>query len=139
VSGSNGEHAAVSNGTHPHSGRRKADDTLAVSLAAGQTLREAAKAAGVSERTATNRWAEPGFKARVCTLRAEAVSRALGRLSETMTTAADTLAALLSDQDARVRLGAARAVIELGVRLREGVELEQRITELESRLREREA
>jgi hypothetical protein len=36
-------------------GRRNADEALALALAGGQTLRDAAAAAGVAERTATRR------------------------------------------------------------------------------------
>jgi hypothetical protein len=47
--------------TVAHRGRESADDRLALALAAG-TIREAAAAAGVGERTATRRWAEPEFR-----------------------------------------------------------------------------
>ena len=37
-------------------GRRNADDALALGLAVGKTLRDAAAAAGMAERTAARRW-----------------------------------------------------------------------------------
>jgi hypothetical protein len=49
-----------------------------------------------------------------------------------LTEAADTLRALLRAKSRSVRLGAARAILELGTRLRESVELEQRIAALEA-------
>jgi hypothetical protein len=61
-------------------------------------------------------------------------SRALGRLVDSMTSAADTLGFLCrKGKSEQVRLGAARALLELGVKLRETVEFEERIAALESR------
>ena len=113
-------------------GRRKRDDgALAVALAAGQTLRDAAAAAGIGERTATRRWADPDFRGRVALLRADMVGRALGRMADGMTEAADTLRKLLKAESEAVRLGSCRAMLELCVKLRESVELESRLAALE--------
>lgn len=116
-----------------HSGRQRADEVLAAAVAAGHTLRDAAKLAGVGERTASRRWAEPGFQRKIVALRAAMVERALGRLSDGMTQAADKLRELLDARSEAVRLGAARSLLELGVKLREAVELEQRVAGLEAR------
>jgi hypothetical protein len=114
------------------SGRRNADEALALALASGQTVRDAAAAAGVAERTATRRWADAAFRRRVAELRGDMVGRALGRMADGMTEAADVLRALLAaDTPPAVRLGAARSLLELGVKLREAVELEARLTSLE--------
>ena len=67
-----------------HRGRRNADEALALALATGQTLRAAAAATGISERTATRRWADPDFRRRVSEARAGMVQRALGRLADGM-------------------------------------------------------
>jgi hypothetical protein len=115
-------------------GRRKGDAALLLALAAGRTVRDAALAAGVGERTATRRVADPAFRRRVAELRAEMVGRALGRMADGMTEAADTLRLLLAARGESVRLGAARALLELGAKLRESVELEQRILALEDNL-----
>jgi hypothetical protein len=117
-----------------HRGRRNADEALALALATGQTLRAAAEATGVGERTATRRVAEPGFRRRVGELRAEMTSRALGRMADGMADAADVLRQLLNAESESVRLGAARSLLELGVKLRESVELEERLAALEGRL-----
>jgi hypothetical protein len=114
-------------------GRGKGDDALALALASGQTLRDAAAAAGIGERTASRRWADPAFRRRVDELRADLVARALGRLADGMAEAADVLRALLAaGTPPAVRLGAARSLLELGCRLRESVELEARLTALET-------
>ena len=116
-----------------HRGRRNADEALALALATGQTLRAAAEATGVGERTATRRWADPAFRHRVAELRGEMVVRGCGRLADAMVAAADVLRALLdAGTPPAVRLGAARALLELGTKLRESVELEARLVDLEA-------
>jgi hypothetical protein len=117
-----------------HRGRRGADEALAVALAAGQTVQAAADQAHVAPRTAYRRLADPTFLAGVRRLRAELVERALGHLADGMVEAAGTLRALLAAGSESVRLGAARSILELACRLRENVELEARLDELEARL-----
>ena len=116
-----------------HRGRRNADEALAAALAAGQTLRDAAVTAGLSERTAVRRWAEADFRRRVAELRAAAVERATGKLADGMAEAGDVLRALLKAESDSVKLGACRAMLEIGVKLRESVELETRLAALEAR------
>jgi hypothetical protein len=120
----------------PRTGRPRpgARDLVAAALAAGQTARDAAAAGGVHERTVWKWLGDSCFKARVDALRAGAVATALSRLSSAMTTAADVLRDLLGSRDEHVRFKAARAVVELGVRLDEHAELKQRIEELERKL-----
>jgi hypothetical protein len=114
------------------SGRKNADEALALALAAGQTLRSAAEAAGVSERTATRRSGDPAFRRRVGELRADMVARSLGRMADGMSDAADVLRELLAPgTPPAVRLGAARSLLELGVKLRDSVELEARVRAVE--------
>jgi hypothetical protein len=111
-------------------GQRNADEALALSLAAEQTLRAAAEAA-VSERTATRRWADAAFR-RVAELRGDMVARSLCRMADGMAEAADVLRALpAAGAPPAVRLGAPRSLLELGVRLRESVEVEERLQALE--------
>jgi hypothetical protein len=112
-------------------GRRNADEALALALAGGQTLRDAAAAVGIAERTAHRRWADADFRRRVTELRGDMVSRSLGKMADGMTEAAGVLRQLLAAQSESVRLGAARSLLELGVKLRESVELEERLAALE--------
>jgi hypothetical protein len=115
-------------------GRRKRHDVLALQLAYGQTVRDAAQAAGVGERTATRRWADAAFRRRVAELRAGMMQRALGHMADGMIEAAATLRALLKAESESVRLGACRAMLELGVKLRESVDHEERLQALEARM-----
>src|SRR5690242_11882322 len=113
--------------TMAHRGRRNADEALAVAVAAGQTLRDAAGAAGVSERTAARRWGDAAFRRHVSELRADMVRRSLGRMADGMSEAADMLRRLLAAESESARLGAARSLLELGVKLRDSVEMEERL------------
>src|SRR4051812_36093119 len=117
--------------------RKRGDDALALALAAGKTLRDAAAIAGVAERTATRRWADPVFRSHVAELRADMMARALGQIADGMTDAATTLRKLLKAKSESVQLGACRALLEMGVKLRESVEMEARIAELERRAEEK--
>jgi hypothetical protein len=109
---------------------------LAAELAAGKTVREAAGRAGISERTAHRRLEDSTFRARIAALRAEMLSAASGRLADGMVAAADVLRKLLAHRDANIRRQTAAKLLELGLRVREVVELEQRVQDLEAKLSE---
>ena len=110
------------------------DDVLALALARGDNLVTAAAACGVSERTVRRRLAQPEFRRRVEQLRGEMGAGALGQLTDSMTGAVTTLKCLLDAKAEAVRLGAARALVELGLKVRDQVELERRLAEVEGRL-----
>lgn len=112
-----------------------AQAVAAAALAAGQTIKDSAAAAGVNEKT-VRRWLKETseFKSRVEELRSEAVSAAMNRLSTDMTAAAAVLAGLLKSRIPIVRLRAAKVVIEVGMKLKDHADLEQRVRELEAKL-----
>jgi len=112
--------------------RASADDLIVAALAAGQTMQEAAEAAGVSSRTVSRRLDDDVFKQRIQAIRAEMIGQAVGRMANGMSDAADMLRKLLKAKSESVRLGACRAMLELGAKLRETVELEARIAQLEN-------
>lgn len=116
------------------SGRKNADAALLAALAGGATIAQAAQQAGVSERTAHRRLAEPAFRAQLDAARAELVRATLGRLLRHGTAAADALVRLLEQAPPATRLGAARAIIELGGKLRESEDIERRLAALEAAL-----
>jgi hypothetical protein len=119
-----------------HRGRKNADDALLVALAGGRTVKDAADLAGVSLRTATRRLADPGFRRRVTQARAAMVERALVELAAGAAAAVGALRDLHTGQNTppAVRQSAARSYLELGTRLREAVEAEQRLAALEEAL-----
>src|SRR5262249_26607320 len=112
---------------------RKGDAALALALASGQTVRDAALAAGIGERTATRRVADPDFRRRVAELRADMVQRTLDKMACARVQAVETLRELLTapSSTVTVKLGAARALLEMGAKFWKSVELEQRIAALE--------
>ncbi len=107
-------------------------EILAVALAAGRTVREASDRAAVSERTVYRRLKESAFQKRVVELRSDMVGRSVGLLVEAGSAAVQTLKELLNSQSDSVRLGAARSILELGVKLRESTELAAPVAELEA-------
>jgi hypothetical protein len=116
-------------------GGRKNDDLLATALAVGGTVEGAAHHAGVSERTAFRRLQDPAFRERIAGARRRMFEQAAARLTARSTSAADALGDLLGADSESVRLGAARSILELGAKLREAVELEARVAELEVAVR----
>jgi hypothetical protein len=116
-------------------GRRNADEALLLALACGATVEAAAQKAGISQATAYRRLAEPAFRQRLQEVRADLVQRTAGALTAAAQEAVRTLLALQKDNvPAAVRLGAARAVLEIGVKLRESAELAERVAALEAQL-----
>ena len=116
--------------------RRRADFQLVVLLAAGKTVVEIAKETGISERTIYRRLQDPAFRTRLAEARDQITTQALGMLIQTQVEAATALRGLVVGKGVppTARLGASRAVFELGQRLRETQELADRIEALEQRL-----
>jgi HEAT repeat protein len=115
------------------SGRKNVDDLLALELAAGRTVADAAQAVSLSERTVYRRLDDPAVRRRVSELREDMIGRAVGQLADASTQAVATLAGLLMAESESVRLQAAKCILDIGMKLRESNELEQRIQALEER------
>jgi len=114
-------------------GKKIQDDRLLMALACGATVEAAAQAAGLSKRTVYRRLKDPAFRQRLQDLRAEMVQRTAGTLTAAGGEAVKTLLALLKEAiPPTVRLGAARAVLEIGMKVRETAELEQRLAAVEA-------
>src|SRR4051812_49841237 len=106
-------------------GRREA---FCLALASGRTVTAAAKRARVARRTAHGWLAnEPAVAARVRHYRRELFGRASSRLCALGGRAAGVLGKLLGDADPKVRLAAAKAVLDAVPRLLEATELEGRL------------
>jgi hypothetical protein len=119
----------------PQRGRRNADQILILALACGATVEAAAHQGGVSPATVYRRKNDPQFLRRLQEARSEMVQRTAGMLAGAGMESVKTLLALQKETaPPAVRLGAARAVLELGTKLREIVELEQRVLALEEQL-----
>jgi len=114
-------------------GRYSANDNLlAVALATGQSVRDAAAAVGISERTTYRRVADTDFQGLMRQLRGEMVTTAIGKLSSSMANAAEVLGELLKDKDANFRYKAAVKLLEIGFKADEHARLEAEIAELKA-------
>ena len=108
-------------------------EAVALGVASGLSLTAAARKANVGVPTA-KRWSatSPAFRCRVQELRAEMTSQALGRMAAGMSEAADVLRGLLAAEAESIRLGAARSLLDLGMKLQDSVDLENRLADLEN-------
>lgn len=111
------------------------DQQLLLALACGATVEGAAQKAGLSKRTAYRRLAAPEFGRRLAALRDDMVVRASAMLTASAAESIKTLLGLLEkSQPAAVRLGAAKAILDLGLKLRDVEEIQRRLQALEERL-----
>lgn len=120
-------------------GSQKGEVVLVAQLAAGATIRDAAKSAGVGERTVYRRLDDTAFQHKVNRARAAMLERALGALSEASIEASATLRSLLYAESDMARLGAARSILTLTLDLRSQVELVERMAALEEALERQQA
>src|SRR6516225_6069830 len=117
----------------PRTVPKGADRALLQALACGATVENAARKAGVSERTAYRRLDDPAFMQQLQQVRIDMVQRTVGMLTGASVAAVKTLVDLQHDAavSPAVRRGAARDVLELAIKYREAADLEQRIAALE--------
>jgi hypothetical protein len=111
--------------------RTRSEEVLLASLAAGDPVERAAQVAGLSQRTAYRRLNDPGFQQRLAHARDELVREALAGLASSASDAVRTLQRLLTAESEHVQLRAARTVLEQLLRLRETLELADRVSALE--------
>ena len=108
------------------------NEALMIALACGATVEAAAAKCGLGERTVYRRLDDPVFRQQLQEFRSNMVERASAMLSASGMEAVKTLLGLMERSIPHTtRLGAARAVLELGMRLRDLLEVEQRLAALE--------
>jgi transposase-like protein len=112
-------------------GRKK--EAAIVALLAHDTIPKAAASIGVHAQSLKNWLKDEGFRRAFKQARRAVLDDALGHLHAVSREAVDTLRKLLKAKGESVRLGACRAILELGVKLRESIELEERIEALENK------
>jgi hypothetical protein len=112
----------------------KFSEALAIAVAAGATIANAAKQAGCSASHAYRLSYQAEFRHRVAALRLEATDRAVGALSDAAVEAVQVLRQSMHDSEAKPadRIAAARAVLSLLTPISELTDLRQRIANLES-------
>jgi hypothetical protein len=117
--------------------KEQRDERILMALACGSTIEQAAAKGDVAVKTVQRLLQETDFRKRLSLLRSEMVSRAASMLTAASLEAVKTLLSLQNENvQAAVRLGAARSVLELGAKLRENCELEERIRQLEEKFGE---
>src|SRR5260370_30644149 len=119
----------------PQRGRSNADDLLLMALACGATWEAAANRAGGSRPTVQRRMKNPEFCPRLQEVKADIVKRNSAGVYAASGEAIKTLVSLLpSGNPHTARLGAARTILETGMRMHEVIDLEQRLAGLEAQL-----
>jgi hypothetical protein len=117
------------------SGRHNADERLIAELAAGATVKCAACAAGISERTAYRRLDDVDFVWRVRKARFDLLFLAVGKLADASAEAAETLRASLKSDNEALRVRAAAAILDRADGMWATAEVEERVKALEVALR----
>jgi hypothetical protein len=110
------------------------DSLLAIALASGASISDAAARADIDRSTVYRKLENPEFRRLVAEFRDRLIGTALGRIADNMTRAADALAELLDAPEPHIRLRAIRALFTLGIRLRDSVDLTTRINDIERAL-----
>jgi hypothetical protein len=126
---------------------KKGDAQLLLALLAGASIDDAAQQAGLSKTTAWRRRQEPEFVEQLEAMRADLIQRSADMLTSANIEAITTLRSMLSNtppvnqkgksKDSpwappadQQRVASAKAIIELGIRMRENVELKKQVAEL---------
>jgi AcrR family transcriptional regulator len=114
--------------------KEQVNTTLLLALACGASNEAAARQANVSTQTVWRRLQEKDFQARLKEMRSEMVTRTSSMLTAASLDSVKTLLELQKSGPPTVKLGAARAVIELACKLREIVDLQGQIADLEAEI-----
>jgi hypothetical protein len=98
-------------------------------------IETAARQAGVSDTTVYRRLKEPDFQAKLQAARQEMVDRTASMLTAASLESVKTLLKLQGDgHPYPVQLGASKAILEYGLKLRENADLGQRLAVLEAQM-----
>ncbi len=111
---------------------RKADAILQA-LLSHRTIKEAATAAGVSERAVYDYLRDPAFSARYQETRDDVIRGVSNNLRGQMNSAVDVVSAVMNDTEnmPKDRLAAAKIILEYGERYTETTDILERIAALE--------
>lgn len=104
----------------------------ALGIASGQSVAAAARAAGVHQKTVARWMRRPHFKALVDGIRSEMIQATLGKLLAVNGQAVDTMLSLLESKQDQVRMSAASKLVDLSLRVRQAVEVDRRLGEIEN-------
>lgn len=108
-------------------------EPLALRVAAGLSIKAAADVAKCSTQTAYNLSSSPEFRYRVCEIRSEVTTEAVGKLANAASQAVDTLVELMDvANEPSIRLNASKAILAALPGLSEFGELRRRVDEIEN-------
>jgi hypothetical protein len=110
---------------------------IALAVATGSTIKDAAETAGCSLPVAYSLSRSPEFKQEVSEIRRQALQQAVGTLSNASHVAAACLVELMRDEDPKVRLAAASKLLDKLTPLTELHDLRQEIQELRELMSQR--
>ena len=96
------------------------DDELFLALVSGCHIENAAKIAGISERTAYRRLADPEFRDRINSAREAVRESILAKLSDAAGDAVSTLWSLLESEDESIRLRASKMLLDALLAVQKG-------------------
>jgi len=112
--------------------RKRHDGPLLLALACGVSVEQAARQIKKRERSIYRRLNDPDFRRQLHGIRDDMVQRSAGMLTAAALEAVKTLLSLQSaSTPPAVRLGAARAILEIGMNVREVSDLAERLAALE--------
>ena len=106
-------------------------ELLAVAVASGQAIKDAAEACGFSVSRAYHVSASDDFRRRVAEIRQQVLDGAVGRLNKAAVRAVDALVAVLESGEDKDRITAAKTVLSLLGPISELGELRARLDRLE--------
>jgi len=115
-------------------GTLEKDSFLALALASGVSIADAAAQADVGRTTVYRKLENPEFRRMVADYRDQLICTALGRITDNLTRGADVLTQMLDSPKDHIRIRAARILFSLGIKLRDSVELASRMREVELEL-----
>lgn len=104
---------------------------MIIALASGDSVKQAAERAGVGERTVYRRLADQEFMLKVNKARNMMIGQAVGKLSVNCAKAAEVLEKLLDSDNPRIRLQAAKAILDHSIKLADNLAIEMRLSSLE--------
>lgn len=121
--------------THDGAGLSPKQEKILTALLSTPSLEAAASVVGCTRQTLYRHMADPQFDKAYREARARLLDGALCQLEASAGLAIETLREIMQDQSAQAaaRVGAARAVLESLLRVRETVQIEERLAELERR------
>lgn len=115
--------------------REAVDEALLAVLACGSTIQQEARQVKVSERTIRRRLADVEFSQKLQALVGDMVVRTSRVMTAASLESVKTLMNLQKEpHPSAVRLGAARAMLEIGMKVRDAADVEQRLAALEQQV-----